>query len=139
MTISNPTPPYSNPPIHPEYFEPRRFEISNIVLGRTTLITTSVNHDYVIGQEVRLLIPTFYGSSQLNEKQGLVIIIPAPNQVVLEIDSSKNVDTFIPSPAYGPNPPQIVPIGDYNSGQINTGRNNNLTYISGSFRNISPL
>lgn len=134
-----PQPPYTNPPIQPQYFKPSQFIISAITLGQTTTVTTTVNNNYVIGQLCRLLVPTQYGSTQLNEKQGYVISIPASNQVVLAIDSSQNVDPFISSPTYGPTLPQIVAIGDVNTGQISsTGNKNNLTFIPGSFLNISP-
>lgn len=134
-----PQPPYTNPPIQPQYFKPSQFIISAITLGQTTTVTTTVNNNYVIGQLCRLLVPTQYGSTQLNEQQGYVISIPASNQVVLAIDSSQNVDAFISSPTYGPTLPQIVAIGDVNNGQISsTGNKNNFTYISGSFQNISP-
>lgn len=134
-----PQPPYTNPPIQPQYFKPSQFIISSISLGQTTTVTTTVDNNYVIGQLCRLLIPVQYGAIQLNESQGYVISLPASNQVELAIDSSQNVDAFISSPTYGPTLPQILAIGDVNTGQINsTGRVNNLTYISGSFRNISP-
>jgi hypothetical protein len=130
--------PYNNVPIEPQYFQPSRFVISAITLGKTTTVTTSVNHNYVVGQEVRLLIPSYYGSFQLNEQTGLVTSIPAVNQVVLNINSIGS-NAFIPSPSYGPTPPQIIAIGEINSGQINSsGRVNNITYIPGSFINISP-
>lgn len=133
-----PIAPENNPPIHPDYYQPRRFEISGITLNKTTTVTTSEEHDYVVGQVVRLLIPTFYGSYQLNERQGMVISIPAVDQVEIDINSSQGVNAFIASPTYGPTPPQIVAIGDYNSGAINTGRSNNTISIAGSFINISP-
>lgn len=37
------------------------------------------------------------------------------------------------------NYPQIIAVGDVNSGQTNTGRTGNLTFVPGSFINISPL
>lgn len=134
-----PTAPENNPPINPQFYQPNVFFISNITVGSpTTTVTTSVDHNYVIGQIVRLLIPATYGSFQLNEQEGDVIAIPAANQVVLNINS-QNVNSFIPNPAYGPTKPQIVPVGDFNSGQINSsGRIQNKTYIPGSFINISP-
>jgi len=127
----------NNYPINAQYYSPQFFFISNITLGLTTTVTTTVSQDYVIGQNCRLIIPEANGCSQLNEKQGIVISIPASNQVVLNIDSSMNVDPFVTSTA--DTQPQILAIGDVNSGQINTGRTNNLTYIPGSFINISPL
>lgn len=134
-----PIAPERNPPIHPEYYQPRVFDISAISNGLTTTITTSVNHDYVIGQLVRLFIPSFYGSYPLSGKEGLVISIPAPNQVTLNIVSIY-ANAFIPTPTYGPTPPQIIAIGDINSGAINAqGRAPLATFIPGSFIDISPL
>lgn len=140
--ISYPTPPYSNPAIQPQFYQPQVFDISAIDLGYQTIITTSVSHDYVIGQLVRLLIPSKYGSRLLNEQKGYVISIPAANQVMLDI-SSFGVDSFIPSPTFLPYQsqtlPQIVAVGDINSGPINIhGRSPTQTFIDGSFINISP-
>ncbi len=142
MVISGPIPPYSNPPIEPQFFKPSQFVITNIGLGPTTLITTSINNNYVIGQQVRLLIPEKYGSIGLNEQTGIVISIPAPNQVTLNINSN-GIDPFISSPTFLPfqskTLPQIVAIGDINSGIISsTGRTISTTNIPGSFINISP-
>lgn len=132
-----PIAPENNPPIHPEYYLPSVFFISAISLGLTTTVTTSVNHNYVVGQSVRLLIPPTYGSYQLNELTAYVINIPAPNQVILNLNST-NSNAFIPNPLYGPIKPQIVAVGDINSGPISTNGRNVQTYIAGSFINISP-
>lgn len=127
----------NNFPIRQDYYAPRVYFIENISLGQTTIVTTTENHDYVIAQQCRLIIPKANGCTQLNEMQGTVIQIPSPNQVVLNIDSSRNVDQFQTSTA--PTQPQILPIGDYNEGAINSqGRINNITFIPGSFINVSP-
>jgi len=135
--IVGPIAPYTNVPIHAEYYQPSRFVIDDIELGQTTTITTTEDMNYVIGQQVRLLIPESFGSYQLNERTGFVISIPDTNQVVLDIDSSLNVNAYISSSATMQ--AQIIAIGDINSGRINnSGRVNNGTYILGSFINISP-
>lgn len=135
-----PRAPENNPLINPQYYQPVGLYISAISLGETTTITTQGNTEFVIGQIVRIIIPPAYGSRQLNEKEGLVIALPASNEITLNIDSSQNVDAFISSPS---NPftssPQVFAIGDINSGAINSGRSGNQTYIDGSFINISPL
>jgi hypothetical protein len=128
---------YNNLPIEPQFYQPSRFVISAISLGQTTTITTTEDNNYVVGQEVRLLIPQSFGSYQLNQRKGFVISIPADDQFELDINSSMNVDAFISSSAT--TQAQCVAIGDINSGQTNTGRTNNLTYVPGSFINISPL
>ena len=211
--ISYPIPIYQNVPIQPDYYQPRRFVISAITTGQTTTITTSTDHDYVVGQNIRLLIPIAYGSYQLNNQQGYVLSIPSTTQVLVAIDSTQ-VNAFIANPytatitgvtnainavvtanntfkigniltisgivgmtelnqsnlvilsanstsftlnidssAYGTyisdgtatlqqlitSYPQILAIGDINEGVTNTsGRTNNITYIPGSFLNISP-
>ncbi len=136
--ISYPIPLYSNVPIHVEFYQPSRFVISAVALGPTTTITTTVSHNYIVGQLVRLIIPPSFGCRQLNETQGYVLSIPTTTQVVVAIDSSKNVDPYTTSSAS--TVAQILAIGDINSGQINSnGVNSTLNYIPGSFINISPL
>jgi len=139
--ISYPTPPESNPAIQPEFYQPSRFVISDIDLGQYTIVTTETDNNFVIGQSVRLIIPTGYGSTQLNNMQGIVVALPAEDQVQIQIDSSRYVNSFIPPPiSSNTNLPQIIPIGDFNSGQTNSsGRINQGTFIPGSFINISPL
>lgn len=133
--ISGPIAPYSNLPIEPQNYQPRRFQISNVTRGVTTIITTTANMDYVISQHIRLLIPNGYGCTQLNEVDGYVISIPNPNQVEVVINSTK-ADPFINAGL--PQVPQIIAIGNIENGQTNTGRTNNITYTPGSFINISP-
>ena len=135
--ISYPTPAYQNPPIEPQYFQPSQYFISAISLGQTTTVTTTVNHNYVIGQQVRLIIPPDFGTRELNGQTGYVILIPSANQVTLSIPSV-GFTSFIA--ATDATQPQIIAIGDLNfgfnqpSGTVGLG-----TSISGSFLNISPL
>jgi len=134
--ISYPIPAYSNVPINPQFYQPRRFVISAITLGDTTTVTTTTDQDFVIGQLVRFIIPQAYGTRQLNEQEGYVIQILSPTQVIVDI-VSKFMDPFTSSSFT--TQPQILPVGDINSGVQNTnGRTNNITYIPGSFINISP-
>ncbi len=137
--FSNPQAPYRNPSPVPEFYRPSVYFITAITLGLTTLVTTATDHNYVVGNYVRLHIPTTYGSRQLDDQQGLVISIPSTTEVQLLIDSQQ-YDTFISSPTYGPTRPQICGIADLNTGAINSsGRIQNITYIPGSFRNTSPI
>lgn len=134
--ITYPVPAWANAPIEPQFYAPNFFFISNIALGQTTLVTTSVNNNFVIGQLVRLLIPSSFGCTQLNEQEGYVLSIPNPNQVEVSI-YSLGASSFINSSAT--TKPQIVPIGEINTGAINSsGRRNTGTFIPGSFINISP-
>jgi hypothetical protein len=135
--ITGPIPPYSNPPIEPQFYLPSRFVISAINLGLTTIVTTTEDTNYVVGQEVRLVIPPTYGTRQLNGQTGYVLSFPSPNQVELNIDSF-GMDSFIMSSSR--TQAQILAIGDINSGDVNNnGRLNNKTFVPGSFINISPV
>jgi len=133
--ISYPIPPFQNLPIEPQFYQPSVFDISSITMGFVTTVTTTVNHNYVVGQQVRLLIPPGDGCRELNNTNGFVQSIPSANQVIVNINS------------YGANPyvnnniqqlAQILAMGDVNTGPTNIGRTGNITYIPGSFINISP-
>ena len=127
----------NNVPIEPQYYKPRFFFISAVTLGTSTLVTTTVNHDYVIGQLCRLIIPQSFGCRQLNEVLGYVTSIPSTNEVILNINSSVNVDPFTSSAAF--TQPQILAVGDINNGTTNKhGRCHNGTHPCGAFTNISP-
>ena len=134
--ITYPIPLYQNLPIEKCWYKPRQFFISAISLGFLTTVTTTFEHDYVIGQLVRLIIPNGFGSRQLNEMLGFVTSIPAENQVVIDLNSS-NADPFITNAAIFTQP-QIVAVGDINTGEINPCGPNIKPWIPGSFRNISP-
>lgn len=135
--ITGPIAPYSNVPINADYYEPSRFVISAITLGQTTTVTTTAAMNYVIGQEIRLLIPQSYGCRQLNEQTGFVISIPTTTQVVVSINSAQNVDPYIASSAT--TKAQIIAIGDINTGILSsTGATIPTTNIPGSFIDISP-
>ena len=146
--ISGPIPPYSNPPIEPQYFQPSQFVITGLSFGQTTIVTMAngkngVQPNYVIGQLVRLLIPSKYGSVQINEQTGYVISIPTTNSVVVGINSI-GTSPFISSPTFLPfqskTPPQIVAVGNILNGIISsTGRSVPTTNVPGAFINISPL
>ncbi len=136
QVISYPIPLYANVPIKSEFYKPSRFVISAITLGSTTLVTTTADHNYVVGQLVRLIIPNANGTYQLNEQSGYVISIPAVTQVTIDIDSS-TYNLFQTSS--NPTQPQILAIGNIDSGKINNNGNLNTgTFIPGSFQNISP-
>jgi len=144
--VRGPTAPESNPRITPWYYQPSVFEIAGITRGLTTIVTitpssingVTVQPNYVIGQLVKILIPFYYGMRQINTQKGYVLSVPSSTSVIIDIDS-RAYNAFIPNPVYGPTLPQVVAIGDINQGQINgSGRVNQITYVPGSFINISP-
>jgi len=85
--ITYPIPAYQNLPIEAQYYKPSRFVISAITLGENTVVTTSEDHNFVVGNLCRLLIPNGYGSVQLSGKTGMVISVPTQNSVILDLTS----------------------------------------------------
>ena len=138
--IIGPIAPESNPPIMPQYFVPWAFVITAISLGYPTVVTMTIppitTLNYTIGQLVRLIIPPANGCRQLNQQVAYVLAVTPPNQVSLDLNSSGG-NQFIAT-STGQNP-QIIAVGDINSGPTNTGRSGNTTFIPGSFINISPI
>lgn len=138
--ISYPIPVYQNLPIHSEFYQPSVFVISSIRRGTTTLVLTVLPTNFVIGQEIRLLIPPTFGSIELNGQTGFVLSFRDPTTMEVSIDSSRNVTVFNLTAVATIQSPQVVAIGDVNTGVTNT---NGLTgqniSIPGSFTNISPL
>jgi hypothetical protein len=130
-------PPFNNPSIQAQFYQPSQFVISAITLGTSTTITTTLPHNFVVGNLVRILIPSSFGTYQLNERKGYVLSIPSTTSVVIGINST-SYDAYVSSTAT--TVAQIIAIGDINSGAINaTGLSNMGTSVPGSFINISPL
>ena len=135
--ISFPLPAYQNVPIRADFYNPSRFVIGDITLGILTTVTATADMNYVLGQEVRLLVPNSFGSYQLNNRTGFVVDIPSSDSVTISIDSSQNVDLFTASSAR--TQPEILAIGDVNLGVTNSqGQVNNGTYVPGAFIDVSP-
>ncbi len=143
-----PIAPQNNPIPQPDWFQPSRFTISAITRGITTTVTVlpslfdnqdPVNLNYVVGQQVRFIIPPPYGIRQINELDALVLEITGLNQFIANINTVNNFNDFIPTPTYGPTLPHVMAIGDVNSGTINAvGRKSTGLFPPGTFINISP-
>jgi len=137
--FKGPIAPYRNVPVEPQYFQPSVFVITAISQGQTTTITTSADNNYVIGQLVRVTMPAAFGIRQINEQLAYVISIISPIQFVIDLNSSQ-FDPFIAPPLHYSTLPQVMAVGDINSGVISqNGRSVPFTTIPGGFQNISPL
>ncbi len=123
--------------LYPYLYAPGAAFISNITLGATTTIDTTSAHNFVVGQQVAIRIPTdsatpsVWGPTQFNSLPnsvtpgspiyGYVISVTDYNTVVVNIDSSSytafnsNVPVAdVPGLSY----PQIVAVGDVNTGGV---------------------
>jgi len=122
--------------LFPYLYFPGTSFISAITTGTTTTIDTTDAHNFVVGQEVAFRIPSAWGTTQLNSLPnsnipgspiyGYVIAVTDYNTVVVNINSSSytafNSNQTVAS-VPGLSFPQIVAVGDVNSGgvQISSG------------------
>jgi hypothetical protein len=98
-------------------------------------VTLTADTQFIVGQNVRFIIPRGYGCSQLNEKSGYIVEVPTSTQVKVAIDTSQNTDPFVSAGLN--NIPQLLSIGDVNLGyQSSTGPIVPSVGIPGAFINI---
>jgi hypothetical protein len=104
-------------------FYPYVCDVTNVTNTNPILVTTAVDHMFVIGNQVQFQMPPQWGMRQLNFRKGYVIGVPASNQVTVTIDALQ-FDPFI-TPSVSPpvviDNPQIIPVGDQNSGSSSPG------------------
>jgi hypothetical protein len=122
--------------LYPALYAPGQAIISAITLGTTTTIQTTAPSNVVVGQEVGFHIPTAWGTTQLNELPNVIIPGSPVYGYVISVTDSTNFVVNINSSAYtaynsnqpfssfpGLKFPQVIPVGDVNTGglQISSG------------------
>lgn len=122
--------------LYPALYVPGTAVISAITLGATTTVVTTAPHNFVVGQEVAFRIPSIpgvlppaWGTTELNSLPnvlipgspiyGYVVSVTNSTTVVVNIDSTtytafNNNFPYLSFP--GRTPPQIVAVGDVNTG-----------------------
>ncbi len=125
--------------LYPYIYFPGTTFISNITLGTTTTIDTTDAHNFVVGQEVAFRIPSQWGTVELNSLPNVlipgspiyayVIAVTDYNTVVVNFDSSaytafnsNQTVASVPGLSY----PQIVAVGDVNTGGVQVSANSKL-------------
>lgn len=100
---------YSNPS---PTFQPANRIITSITNGKPAIVTTSIPHDYLSGEIVRLKIPQGFGMTQANNLTGEIAVT---GETTFEISIDTNFfDVFSP-----PSPlptaytcAQVIPVGE---------------------------
>lgn len=98
-------------PYDPLYYPTKRY-IVNITRAAQAVVTTSVNHNYVVGQSVRLNIPTQFGMTQAN---GLLVNIVAvtASTFTIALDTTAFTAFVYPGVAVGAFTPAFAnPVGE---------------------------
>jgi hypothetical protein len=101
-------------------FYPFRCDITAVSsVGDSILVTTSVDHMFVVGNQVSFSIPQAYGMRQLSGKTGYVTAVPDVDQIVVNINAVEFNAFVTPMAAF--DPAQVMPIGDTNFGTLSPG------------------
>jgi hypothetical protein len=113
---------------YPDLYIPFGCPIVSITQAAQAVITTSVNHAFVVGQEVAFVIPSQWGMTQLDSKayifannRPLVAIVVAvtARSITVNVNTTAFTAFAIPSAAtaaLGMSFAQVLPIGDQNFG-----------------------
>lgn len=103
---------YENPdPI----FQPAMRLISDITNANPAVVTTDIDHNYLDGEIVRLIVPVGFGMTQVNGKKGQITVL-SPTTFSININTI-GFDTFAASPTLptAHTCPQVIPVGEISS------------------------
>lgn len=101
----------------PGLFYPRRRLISQITSAASAIVSTTVNHGYSIGQQVRFVIPRVtaigYGITELNAVQATITAVGGTNSFTINVDTTGMGAFSFPVGAAVPfSPAEVIPFGD---------------------------
>ena len=115
--------------------------ISAITQEQEALVTTTVDHGFVIGNQVQFQIPPQWGMRQLNGLKGYVTDIPDTDEITVNINTTTFDSFVVPvTPTYVViDPAQVSGIGDFNFGTLSPGGiPANPNTIPGAYENQPP-
>lgn len=119
----------------PSIFYPRRRFVINITQAASAVVTTSVQHGYTVGQEVRMIVPAAFGMTQMDGIQATITAVTA-STFTLNVDSSAFTAFAFPLAAVVPFTwAQVVPMGEDTS----TALSNNQDILADATLNTSII
>ena len=93
-------------------FYPQRAFITGMTAANPIVVTTSTNHGYTVGQQVRLHVPAVFGMVQANNLQGVITAVTATTFTIGSIDSSAFTAFAWPAVTSLPfTQPYVTPVG----------------------------
>ena len=97
--------------VGPLYY-PQRATITGITATNPIVVTTSTNHGYTVGQQVRLRVPNALGMTQANNLQGVITVVTATTFTIGSIDASAFSAFAWPATTSVPfTPATVTPVG----------------------------
>ena len=73
--------------------------ISDITNSNPAVVTTTVNHDYLSGEIIRIQVPLTHGMDQIDQEYA-VIAVTGPTTFAIAIDTRAYAPFVIPVPQY---------------------------------------
>lgn len=115
--------------LYPDLYIPFGCAITTVTKASSAVITTAVNHSFVVGQEVAFVVPSQWGMTQLDSQTYLQTSNGIPQQAYVTAITANTITVNINSTAFttfayptsavaalGVTPAQVLAIGDQNSG-----------------------
>lgn len=97
-------------------FYPRNRVITSISLATSAVIVMSVTHGFTVGQLVRIVVPSAFGMTQLNNQLVTITAInTTTNSITINVDTTSYTAFAFPSSAtaaLGVTFAQVVPVGE---------------------------
>lgn len=97
-------------------FYPRNRVIASISQATSAVIIMNVTHGFTVGQEVRILVSSDFGMTQINNQLAVITAInTTTNSITVNIDTTSYTAFAYPSSAtaaLGVTFPQVVPVGE---------------------------
>lgn len=107
-------------------YQPAMRVIANITNAVIATITTTFDHQYIVGLKVRIDVPPSGGMIQANQLVGTILTIPTLTTFTIDIDTT-TFDAFVlPSGNLPYQDSQVVPIGEINE------------LLTGAVQNVLP-
>lgn len=100
---------YANPT---PLFQPAMRIITNITNSNPAIVTTSFAHNYIDGENLRLLVPDNYGMTQANQLTGYITVL-SPTTFSIDIDTRQFYPFVVPVGALEQS--QVTPVGEANN------------------------
>lgn len=106
---------YQRVPFDARYY-PRNRVITSISQAASAVIIMSVTHGFTVGQLVRIIVPSVFGMTQMNNLLATITAInTTTNSITINVDSTAFTAFVFPSSAVaalGINFAQVVPVGE---------------------------
>lgn len=120
-------------------FYPRRRVITSITQATEAVVTTSVTHGYLVGQEVRFLVNSTSGMTEINNLIGTIVAVDTSttvNSFTVNINSSAFTAFAFPvTSANAFTPAIVVPVGENTAEAISQ----NVDYLNDATTNRATI